>query len=322
MSQKPFPPILDGRFFRSIDALPGMLKGGVVAVGNFDGVHLGHALLVRRLKALAEQVDGPTLIFTFDPHPVALLRPDAAPVPLASTERNAELLLEMGVDGVLAYPTDRDLLDIEPRLFFDLILLEKLKARGIVEGSNFRFGRNRAGNVALMENWAEELLMPIEIVEPLQIDGQTISSTVIRKLIREGEVAEAAELLDRPHRINGFVVKDEQRGTQLGFPTANLTGVDTILPAEGIYAAWADTDDGRRFPAAVSIGPNPTFGQDREKVEAHLLDFFEDIYGRILQLDFIDRIRPMKRFDSVEDLVAQLHDDVEMVRRITKSAQK
>jgi len=318
MFQKPFPEILDGRFFRSIDALPDALRGGVVAVGNFDGVHLGHALLVRRLRALAEKVGGPTLIFTFDPHPVALLRPDAAPVPLASTERNAEILLEMDVDGVLAYPTDRDLLDIEPRLFFDLILLEKLKARGIVEGSNFRFGRNRAGTVELMGNWAEELLLPIEIVDPLQIDGQTISSTVIRRLIGQGEVAEAAELLDRPHRINGIVVKDEQRGTQIGFPTANLAGIETILPAEGIYAAWAETDDGRRFPAAVSIGPNPTFGQDREKVEAHLLDFMEDIYGRTLQLDFIERIRPMERYDSVEDLVSQLHDDIAMVRRITK----
>jgi len=318
MFQKPFPEIRDGRFFRSIDALPDALRGGVVAVGNFDGVHLGHALLVRRLRALAEKVGGPTLIFTFDPHPVALLRPDAAPVPLASTERNAEILLEMDVDGVLAYPTDRDLLDIEPRLFFDLILLEKLKARGIVEGSNFRFGRNRAGTVELMGNWAEELLLPIEIVDPLQIDGQTISSTVIRRLIGQGEVAEAAELLDRPHRINGIVVKDEQRGTQIGFPTANLAGIETILPAEGIYAAWAETDDGRRFPAAVSIGPNPTFGQDREKVEAHLLDFMEDIYGRTLQLDFIERIRPMERYDSVEDLVSQLHDDIAMVRRITK----
>lgn len=320
MTQIPYPLVLEGRFFRSIDALPEMLRGGVVAVGNFDGVHLGHALLIRRLKAMAERVGGPALVFTFDPHPVALLRPDAAPVPLSSMAQNAQILLEMGIDGVLAYPTDRDLLDIEPRLFFDLILIDKLKVRGIVEGMNFRFGRNRAGNVQLMKKWADELLLPIEILEPLQIDGQTISSTLIRRLIRQGKVAEAAELLDRPHCVCGIVVKDEQRGAELGFPTANLADIKTILPVEGVYAAWAEID-GRRFQAAVSIGPNPTFGQDRPKIEAHLLDFFEDIYGRTLRLDFIDRIRPMEQFDSTEQLVAQLHDDVATVRRIIESTE-
>lgn len=301
------------QIFRSLESIPDGLRRGALTIGNFDGVHLGHARLVERLKACAAAVGGPAVVFTFDPHPVRILRPDRAPPPLTWTDRKAELLAELGVDAVVAFPTDAALLRLSPREFYDRIVRAALDARAIVEGANFFFGRDRQGNVELLRRWCLEAGMLCELVEPVAIDGQVVSSSRVRTLVAEGRVEEANRLLTRPYCVRGRIVHGAGRGARLGYPTANLAEVTTLLPAEGIYAGRARWD-GLWRPAAVSLGPNPTFGEGGLKVEAHLLDFRGDLYDRWIELDFLARLRGVVRFDSVEQLLAEMQRDVATTR--------
>jgi riboflavin kinase / FMN adenylyltransferase len=289
--------------------LPESLRGGAVAIGNFDGVHLGHARLIERLHAMAERVGGPSIVFTFDPPPARVLRPDAAPEPLIWTERKIELLGELGVDVAIVYPTDRALLELDPRQFFDRIVREQLQAAAMVEGPNFFFGHNRAGNVEVLREFCRQAQMPFEVPEPVDVAGQIVSSSRIRGLVLAGRMEEAAALLGRPYRIRGTVVRGAGRGAELGYPTANVDHIDTLLPAEGIYAARARTDDAW-YPAAVSLGPNPTFSEGRLKVEVHLIGYDGIMYGRPLEVDFLARLREIRQFVSVASLVEQIAGDV------------
>ncbi len=284
-----------------------------MTIGNFDGVHLGHARLVERLKVQAAAVGGPAVVFTFDPHPVRILRPERAPPPLTWTDRKAELLAELGVDALVAFPTDAAFLRLGPREFFDRIVRGALEARAMVEGTNFFFGRDRQGDVALLEQLCREAGMLLEIVEPVAVDGQVVSSSRVRQLVSEGRVEEASRLLTRPYSIRGRIVHGAGRGAGLGYPTANLTEVATLLPAQGIYAGRARLD-GLWRPAAVSLGPNPTFGEGGLKIEAHLLDFRGDLYDRWMELDFLARLRDIVRFGSVEELLAAMQRDVAITR--------
>jgi len=286
-----------------------------VTIGNFDGVHRGHALIVNRLLKLAEEVGGPAIVFTFDPHPARLLRPEACPPPLTWTERKAQLLADLGIDWVVAYPTDMGLLSLGPRDFFDKVIVEALGARAMVEGPNFFFGKNRAGNVDLLREYTAEADIALEIVQPIEVDGALASSSRVRDMIRLGRVGEAREWLTSPYRIRGLVTHGAGRGTGIGFPTANLEGVDTLLPAHGVYAgvAWVA---GRRWPAALNLGPNPTFGDMATKVEVHLIGGEETLYGKILEVDFLERLRDTRAFDSTEELTKQLKDDVTAAQQI------
>ena len=188
---------------RTLDDFPETFRGGAVAIGNFDGVHLGHARLVERLRAMAKKIHGPAIVFTFDPPPVRLLRPHAAPEPLLWIERKIEILAEMGVDALLIYPTDQALLDLENRPFFDRIVRGRLGAGALVEGPNFFFGHNRSGNVEVLRGFCAEARMPFEVVEPVEVAGQIVSSSRIRWLVSAGRVDEAAAMLGRPYRIRG-----------------------------------------------------------------------------------------------------------------------
>lgn len=296
---------------------PGRLRGAVLAVGNFDGVHVGHAHLITRLRALADAVGAPAVALTFVPHPAALLRPDRAPVPLLWPERNAALLQQAGASDVGVFHTGHWLLDLSAREFFDRVVIGQFAARGMVEGPNFRFGRDRAGDTNQLGQWCREAGLPFEVVSPGLIDGQLVSSSRIRAEIGEGRVAEAGRMLGRPHRIRGRVVQGAARGRAIGFPTANLDGIDTLVPADGVYAALALVDgEGPPLPSACHIGPNATFGEQARNVEAHLLDFSDDLYGRAVHLDLIDRIRPSRRFDGVDALLAQIRDDVARTREL------
>ncbi len=210
-----------------------------MSIGNFDGVHLGHARLVERLRAMAGRVGGPAVAFTFDPSPTRILRPDAAPEPLIGVERKVEILAEMGVDAVLVYPTDKNLLELEAREFFDRIVRDRLAARALVEGPNFFFGHNRTGNVEVLRRFCAEANLRFEVVEPVEIEGQIVSSSRIRALVSAGRMNDARTMLGRPYRIRGVVVRGAGRGTGLGYPTANVAQIDTLLPGEGIYAARA-----------------------------------------------------------------------------------
>jgi riboflavin kinase/FMN adenylyltransferase len=259
---------------------------------------------------------GPALVFTFDPHPVRVLRPRAAPPPLTWTDRKAELLAELGVDAMVVQPTDEALLKLAPADFFRRIVVSQLGARAVVEGPNFLFGRERTGDINLLGQLCSEAGIELEIVEPLRQGGAYVSSSRVRELIRQGDVSGAAELLTRPYRIRGMVTHGAGRGAKIGFPTANVDAVDTLLPAPGAYAGRAITA-GNPWRAAVNIGPNPTFGERLVKVEAHLIGFNGSIYGQPLEVDFLARLRDIQPFESVTALKQQLAQDVETVRKTT-----
>jgi len=284
-----------------------------VAIGNFDGVHQGHLRIVKLLLERAREVGGPAIVFTFDPHPVRILRPEECPPPLTWTERKAKLLAEHGVDKIIAYPTDEKLLGLSAKQFFDTIVCESLAARAMVEGPNFFFGHNREGDVDLLGKLTKAAGISLDVVKPYELEGQLVSSSRVRRLIAEGQVAQAGQMLSAPYRIRGMVTHGEGRGTKLGFATANLEAVDTLLPKTGVYAgrAWVNSSS---HAAAISLGPNPTFGQTRLKVEVHLLDYDESLYGQPLEVEFVERLRDIVAFESQEELVAQLKKDIAQVR--------
>jgi riboflavin kinase/FMN adenylyltransferase len=303
------------KLIRDLEKLPAELRAGAVAIGNFDGVHRGHARIVQRLIAEARRVGGLASVFTFDPHPVRILRPALAPPPLTWTDRKAELLVELGVDAMIAYPTDEALLKLAPREFFDHIVRDKLDARAMVEGPNFFFGHNRLGTIDVLRQFTAEAGMTLEVVPPVEIDGDLVSSSRVRKLLSAGRVEDARHLLTRPYRIRGMVMHGAGRGAKIGFPTANVEAIDTILPGAGVYSGIAIAAGGR-FAAAINIGPNPTFGEHALKVEVHLIDYHESLYGQPLEVDFLSRLRDIQPFASVEALKAQLARDVESARQI------
>jgi len=299
---------------------PDEFRGGFVSIGNFDGVHHGHQSMIAALVEKARMADAPAVVFTFDPHPITLLRPGSAPPPLGSVHRKAQLIGKLGVDCLIVYPTDRDLLDLSPREFFDRIIIEKLAARGIVEGPNFFFGKDRAGDIHKLHEFCDASDVELKIVKPVSIGGRMVSSTVIRGLIATGDVSKASEMLGHRYRMRGTVVRGEGRGADLGFPTANLESVETVLPQDGVYAALAVIDEERLTPAAVNIGPNLTFGEHERKLEVHLLDYSGDLYGQILEVEFIDRLRGTASFEGIDQLKEQLTIDVEKTRLLAEAA--
>jgi riboflavin kinase / FMN adenylyltransferase len=303
------------RLLRSLDNLPADLCRGAVTIGNFDGVHRGHARIVERLLAKAREVGGPAVVFTFDPHPVRLLRPSEAPPPLTWTDRKAQLLDELGVTAVVAFPTDEALLALSPAEFFDRIVRERLEARAMVEGPNFFFGRGRTGNIDVLGQLCQAAGVSLEIVQPVAVGGAYVSSSRVREAIGAGDVDLARQLLTRPYRIRGMVTHGAGRGGKIGFPTANVSAIDSLLPGLGVYAARALTMAGT-WPAAVNIGPNPTFGEQALKVEVHLIDFAGSLYGQPLEVDFLARLRSIEPFRSVKALQEQLTLDVAAAGRI------
>ncbi len=308
------------KIIRNLDDFSPDLRGGAVAIGNFDGVHRGHARLVKSLHKLADEIGGPAVVFTFDPHPAWILRPDAAPQPLIWNERKAEILAELGADAVVIYPADRAFLELDPRQFFQRIVVDKLAAKGMVEGPNFFFGRNRAGTLEVLGSFCAESGVRLVVAESVEVDAQIVSSSKIRALIIQGRMAQARQMLGRPYRIRGLVVRGAGRGVKLGFPTANITEIETLLPPDGIYAgrAWVDQS---AYAAAISLGSNPTFNEIALKVEVFLLDFQGDLYDRTLQIDFFARLRETTRFNSIQALTDQMAIDVAAVRAIASETE-
>ena len=292
-----------------------------VAVGNFDGVHVGHAAIVGRLREAAAGLGVPAVVFTFDPHPASVVRPQAAPVPLTTPARRAELLSALGVDAVLVQPADRQLMALGAEAFYHDLLRGRLRAAVIVEGQDFRFGAGRAGDVAMLRGLCAADGVTLEVVEPVFVGGAAVSSSRLRGLVAAGDVRGANTLLTAAYRLTGTVVTGARRGATLGFPTANLDAIATLLPAQGVYAARAgvvEPGDGPRptWPAAVHIGPNVSFGGTAVSVEVHLIGFAGDLYGRRLDVDFLERLRDTRRFASVDELRAQLAADVDAAARV------
>jgi riboflavin kinase/FMN adenylyltransferase len=301
--------------YRHLGDLPRPLRGGVVSIGNFDGVHAGHARIVARLVEMARSLAVPAVVLTFDPHPARLLRPEQAPMPLSWTDYKARLLCELGVAAVVAYPTDDALLQLTASEFFQNIVQGQLQARGMVEGQNFFFGHDRGGDIVLLARFCADADIRLDVVEPALVDGLIVSSSRVRELVAAGDVAGAARLLNRPYRICGAVIHGQGRGDRLGYPTANVGGIDMLLPGQGIYAGRA-LIDGQSHAAAMSLGSNPTFDESELKVEAFLLDYAGDLYDRAIEIDFLARLRDIQRFDSVDRLVEQIALDVQHTRQI------
>jgi riboflavin kinase / FMN adenylyltransferase len=309
--------------WQGLDEVPAGWGESVVTIGEFDGVHLGHQRIVAHAAELGRERGLPVVAITFDPHPDEVIRPGSHPPFLSSARRRAELLGGLGVDAVCTLRFTLAFSRIDPDEFVRTVLVERLHAAAVVVGEDFRFGHKAAGDVQLLDRLGEKYDYTAEGLPLLALDGVTISSTAIRKLLAAGDVAEAAKALGRPHRVEGVVVRGHQRGRQLGFPTANVESPPhTAIPADGIYAGWLATLDESgeelsRWPAAISIGTNPTFDGQGRTVEAYALDRTDlDLYGLHAAIDFAFRLRGTLRFDSIEALVEQMRIDVDQAREL------
>ncbi|WP_432479051.1 bifunctional riboflavin kinase/FAD synthetase [Nocardioides sp. GXQ0305] len=303
--------------WRSHDDVPAGLGPSVVTVGNFDGVHRGHQAVLSRAREAADREGLRVVAVTFDPHPMAVLRPDHAPAMLTGIEERAELLARAGVDDVLALPFSREIAAWSPVEFVDRVLVGALHAAAVVVGANFRFGAKAAGDVALLREAGQERGFTVEGV-PLDGGPQVWSSTYVRTCLAEGDVAGAAEALGRPFAVRGVVLEGERRGRELGYPTANVPlAAGRAAPVDGVYAGWLRRrDSGEQWPAAISVGTNPTFEGERERrVEAYALDRDDlELYGVEVEVAFVERLRGMVAFDDVDELLATMADDVGRTR--------
>jgi riboflavin kinase/FMN adenylyltransferase len=300
--------------------VPDDLGATVVTIGVFDGVHRGHQEVVGRAAAKARQLGVPLVAVTFDPNPIVVVRPEAVAPLLVPVARRVELLRRTGADHVFVLPFDRERSQQRAEDFVDEIVVELLHAKAVVVGTDFRFGHRAAGDVALLERLAKERDFVVDTVEPVGSPGVgRWSSTYVRQRIAEGDVAAAAEALGRPFRVEGVVVRGHERGRAMGFPTANVpVGEGDLVPADGVYAGRLtrlDAGDAGPLPAAISVGTNPTFDGVERTVEPYVLGRDDlELYDVAVAVDFVARIRGQERFDTVDDLVAQMHRDVDATR--------
>jgi riboflavin kinase / FMN adenylyltransferase len=313
--------------WRGLEATPGDLGRTVVTIGMYDGVHRGHQELIGAAVARARAMRRPCLLLTFDPHPAEVIRPGSHPAILTSMDRKAELVAELGVDAMCVLPFTPEFMRLSPETFTHTVLVEQLHAALVVVGENFTYGHKAAGNVGSLTVEGRRFGFTVEgvqLAEDTSDDGDvTISSTYIRACVAAGDMVAAARALGRPHRVDGVVVRGDRRGRDMGFPTANVeTPPFTAIPADGVYAGYLVTRDPRsgasreRFPAAISVGSNPTFQGSRRTVEAYVLDFDRDLYGEHVGVEFVQRLRPMAAFPDVDALLVAMTKDVTETRAV------
>jgi riboflavin kinase/FMN adenylyltransferase len=296
-------------FHSPVDVEPGRRS---IALGTFDGVHLGHQRVIRAAVDHAHALDATSLVATFHPRPVSVLHPQRAPEALATLDRRIALIEACGVDEIVVVPFTQGLAALTPERFATTILVGRLGAIEVSVGQNFRFGRGRSGDVNGLRSLGAELGFGVTTAPMVEVDGEPVSSSRIREAVGTGQVEQAGGMLGRPFALEGVVVRGDGRGRELGVPTANL-GMDDryIVPAEGVYAGDAVLDGGRRFRAAISVGTNPTFDGERAvRVEAHLLRFSDDIYDAPISIEFRHFLRGQVAFSSVDELVRQMQEDI------------
>jgi riboflavin kinase / FMN adenylyltransferase len=302
--------------WRGLEAIPNGWGRSVVTIGVFDGVHRGHAQLIGHAVQRARELSVPCVLMTFDPHPSEVIRPGSHPAQLTTLRRRADLVEQLGVDVFFVLPFTVELSRMPADEFVHEVLVERLHVAEAAVGDNFTFGHKALGNIELLRALGQRFGFTAGGVDLLSQDGLTFSSTYIRSCIDAGDVAAAATALGRPHRVEGIVVRGDQRGRSMGYPTANLsTPRHTAIPADGVYACHF-VHRGRTLAAAGSIGTNPTFSGRERRVEAFVLDIDEDFYGEQVALDFVDRLRGMWRFDTTDKLVSQIEDDVARTREV------
>lgn len=295
---------------------PSLEQGSVVTVGEYDGVHRGHRTVIAEMHRMAAERGCATAVVTFDRHPATVVRPDSAPALLCDLETKLELLAETGVDYTLVVEFTPEQAEVSAETFARQVLVGSLQAKVIVVGADFHFGKNRRGNVDTLKAVGDECgyqVVGLPLVKQITGEGEVISSTSIRMALADGDVEKAHRLLGRPFEVRGIVTPGDRRGRTIGFPTANLpTTPDLQVPSDGVYAAWYQRPDGTQYPAAVNIGKRPTFYDfaERSLIEAHLIGFRGDLYGEQAKVRFVQRLRGERRFEDVDQLVAQLGKDV------------
>lgn len=300
--------------WRGLEAVTSGWGRCIATIGVFDGVHRGHQQIIGRAVERAREMRLPSVVITFDPHPAEVVRPGTHPTALTTPQHKAQLVEALGADVLCLLPFTVEFSRMSPKEFAHAVLVERLHAATVVVGDNFRFGHGAAGGVDTLVTLGAQFGFAAVGVPLLADDGTTISSTFVRSCVDAGDVATAARALGRPHRVEGIVVRGDARGRAIGFPTANLQTVPyAAVPADGVYAGHLVGRSGS-LPAAVSIGTNPTFAGRERRVEAFALDFDGDLYGELMAIDFVARLRDTVRFESVDALVAQMHTDVERTR--------
>lgn len=309
--------------WRGLADIPEDWGRSVVTIGSYDGVHRGHQLIIGRAVERARELGVPAVVVTFDPHPSEVVRPGSHPPLLAPHHRRAELMAELGVDAVLVLPFTSEFSKLSPADFVVKVLVDKLHARSVVEGPNFRFGHKAAGDVTFLAELGETYDYEVLVIDLYERGkaggGEPFSSSLTRRLVAEGDVTGAAEVLGRPHRVEGVVVRGAQRGRELGYPTANVeTLPHTAIPADGVYAGWLNVE-GETMPAAISVGTNPQFDGVDRTVEAYAIDRVGlDLYGLHVAVDFLTYIRGQETFDSLDAFLDRMAKDVDRCRELLR----
>ena len=304
------------RIFRDYKAIKNRIKNPVLTIGNFDGVHKGHQFIFKTIIEKAKEINGESVVMTFDPHPIKVLSGEDTIFLLTPTKKKLKLIEKFGIENVLLINFTKEFASLEPEEFIK-ILTEYIGIKELYVGFNYFFGKNKRGNVELLKEYGKIYNFNVHIIEPFIVDGITVSSTLCRKYIADGKVKEVLKYLGRYYLIEGKVVKGDGRGKKLGIPTANIKSEQEVYPKEGVYAVKV-AYSGKIYNGACSIGFNPTFASERFTVEVHIIEFNKDIYGENLKVVFIDRIRDMIKFKSIDELKETILNDIEKAKQILK----
>ena len=296
--------------------VPDHLRGAIVALGNFDGFHLGHQAVVNRAIQRAFHERRPVIVATFDPHPVAFFKPDVPPFRLTTLDQREHLFAHAGADAMLVFEFNRELASMDAEQFVAEVLAKQIGAAGVVTGDDFSFGKGRTGDPALLKAVGDQHGVTAETVPQVLLEGERISSGRIREALIAGDTATATHMLSRDYAIEGTVERGDQRGRKLGYPTANVQLADYQRPKYGIYAVRVTLDDGSEHPGVASLGVRPTFDPPTELLEAHLFGFDGDLYGRKIEVALHAFIREEKKFEKLDDLVAHMREDEAAARRL------
>lgn len=307
------------RIIHDLAELQSPLRNPVLTIGNFDGVHRGHLALFERVKIRARAIGGVSVVMTFQPHPITLMKPEKAPLLITPTQQKLALIAQAGIHTLLCLRFDETFAAISAEDFVQDIVVDKIGVKELVVGYDYTFGHNRTGNIDLLRKMGKDLGFQVHVLQPVLMGKRIVSSTSIRELVRAGELAEAKKLLGRDYQIRGTVVKGKDRGGRLlGFPTANLELVDELTPKEGVYAVKVLIDD-HLHNGVTNIGHNPTFGQGPLSVETHILDYSGDLLGQTIRVNFIHRLRAEKTYKDIEDLARQIDLDIKIAREILEA---
>ncbi len=305
---------------RSLDGLIPPLGSSAITLGNFDGVHLGHRELFRHVVKIARQLNCPSVVYTFDPHPLKFLAPGKAPLLLNTPVEKRRLIAASHIDYLVETPFNNNFATMSPEQFVDEILIAKLHVKALVVGYDYSFGKGRRGDTKFLKTYGDEKGFTVEVLQPVGADGVPYSSTRIRTMIAAGDVAGVVRLLGRQYNLEGRVVPGDQRGREMGFPTANLETDKELLPASGVYAVKV-RHGSQEYGGVVNLGQRPTFGGGSSTIEVHLLDYTGQLYDHNLRIYFVERLRGERKFSSVEELVNAIAADVLRARQILSSVQ-